>query len=133
VDALRRDEVAERAKAAVAKYTVVQVHRVTRGTELLELATGHALLFDTSQLKSDDEEDAAAELHEQLRDWADIESELSPLQVREFAKSLNAILDHLAGRGLVVGAARNLSTRMRQRWFEFSEPPRRRSAPALVD
>jgi hypothetical protein len=29
-------------------------------------------------------------------------------------------------------AERNLSTRMRQRWFEFSESPRRRSAPALV-
>ena len=29
-------------------------------------------------------------------------------------------------------ALRNLSTRMRQRWFEFSESPRRRSAPALV-
>jgi hypothetical protein len=29
-------------------------------------------------------------------------------------------------------ACRNLSTRMRQRWFEFSEPPRRRATPALV-
>jgi hypothetical protein len=28
---------------------------------------------------------------------------------------------------------RNLSTTMRQRWFEFSEPPRRRSTPAWVD
>jgi hypothetical protein len=31
-----------------------------------------------------------------------------------------------------ISARRNLSTRMRQRWFEFSESPRRRSAPALV-
>ncbi len=30
------------------------------------------------------------------------------------------------------GAERNLSTRMRQRWFEFKESPRRRWAPALV-
>ncbi len=29
-------------------------------------------------------------------------------------------------------ARRNLSTRMRQRWFEFKESPRRRWAPALV-
>jgi hypothetical protein len=28
--------------------------------------------------------------------------------------------------------SRNLSTRVRQRWFEFSESPRRRSTPALV-
>ena len=27
---------------------------------------------------------------------------------------------------------RNLSTRMRQRWFEFSESPRRRATPAVV-
>jgi hypothetical protein len=32
----------------------------------------------------------------------------------------------------VEAGARNLSTRMRQQWFEFSESPRRRSAPALV-
>jgi hypothetical protein len=30
-------------------------------------------------------------------------------------------------------APRNLSTRMRQRWFEFSEPPRRRTTSASVD
>jgi hypothetical protein len=30
-------------------------------------------------------------------------------------------------------ALRNLSTRMRQRWFEFSEPPRRRATSASVD
>ena len=29
-------------------------------------------------------------------------------------------------------AVRNLSTRMRQRWFEFKESPRRRLAPGLV-
>ena len=33
---------------------------------------------------------------------------------------------------LVPAARRNLSTRMRQRWVEFSEPPRRRSTPAWV-
>ena len=30
------------------------------------------------------------------------------------------------------GTLRNLSTRMRQRWFEFSEPPRRRTTSASV-
>jgi hypothetical protein len=37
-----------------------------------------------------------------------------------------------ASHGVATGHGyRNLSTRMRQRWFEFSESPRRRSAPAL--
>ena len=36
-------------------------------------------------------------------------------------------------RTYVHHAGRNLSTRMRQRWFEFREPPRRLATSALVD
>jgi hypothetical protein len=48
---------------------------------------------------------------------------LAPVAMAAFA-ALVTILD--------VTGVRNLSTRMRQRWFEFSEPPRRRTTSASV-
>jgi quinol monooxygenase YgiN len=52
--------------------------------------------------------------------------------VHERYRDSDALLQHSANLGELM-AARNLSTTMRQRWVEFSEPPRRRSTRAWVD
>lgn len=113
---LKTDPDAEAMRRALARFIVIAVKPAKHGFELARVGGVHGTLFSVHGDLSSQQRDLMAALQENLQDWADIWTDLSPTQQREAEKDLQRHLDELAAVGIVVCAGRE---RVR---FEFQTP-----------
>src|SRR5262249_29766794 len=96
IDDLRRDpsahaedaaKVAAWVKTMHEKYKFVALTRVTASADWNGLSTSDAFQVDC-QSRADRVQDAAAEFHQELRDWLDILTDVDPVERRHTMKTL---------------------------------------------
>jgi transcriptional regulator with XRE-family HTH domain len=90
------------AQELAAKFAMTRLQRVERASDLRNMI-GDALKFDYEDL-NDEQERAAAELHQDVRDLLDIWSDLAPMQRLDALGDVQKDLEHLARLGLAVTA-----------------------------
>jgi transcriptional regulator with XRE-family HTH domain len=85
-----------------ARYEVVPLEVLTRATQLSVVERTHTMTFDAPDLDTAEQEDAAAQFHQALRDVADLAGELGPAELHEQCKSLLREADAMREMGLAV-------------------------------
>ncbi len=118
VDDLRRPwqdpEMQRLAEEAKRRFELVPLKVIARPSELTDFFPNDALVFERDGLTNDEQEDAAAELIQDIRDVGDIWGDLEPVQRREATKTLQPALDRIKELGLSVSAGA-YTTKLRAR------------------
>jgi len=104
------DDLRSRPKALqelAGKYHMIRLVRIERASDFGNLMPADALQVGYDGL-SEGQEDAVAELQQELQDLGDIWRDMGPLQQREALKDAHSYVVELEGMGLVVAAGTDL-------------------------
>ena len=85
------------------KYEVIKLSRIDRASDLRRYMPADALQIGYDGL-NDEQEDAIAELQQELKDYGDIWRDLEPVQQRQAIKEMQNRIAELERLGLVVAA-----------------------------